>query len=304
MSPLSHPSRRLIVNADDFGLTPGINQAILELNTAGALTSATLMANSANFREAVHAAFVQTTLDIGCHIVLVDGKPMLPHTRIPSLASADGFRPTLGSFLTDLHRGRILATDIEAEAIAQIRHIQNAGLTVSHLDTHKHTHMFRQVLAPVLRAAQHCGVSAIRNPFEPAWSVRATEAKDLKRRLQVMLLRLQRGSFLRAVRRAGLATTDGAIGVLATGELNTHILQRLLERMPAGTWELVCHPGYPDAALDASRTRLRASRALEREALLAVLPGGNHQNIQRISFAALAPSQPPGNAIHPAYARR
>ena len=304
MSPLTQPSRRLIINADDFGLTPGVNQAVLELNAAGALTSATLMANGAAFREAVHAAFVQTTLDIGCHVVLVDGKPILPHTRIRSLASVDGFRPTLGAFLADLQRGRILASDIEAEATAQIRRIQSAGLTVSHIDTHKHTHMFRRVLAPVLEAARQCGVAAIRNPFEPAWSVRETQAKDLKRRLQVVLLRTQRGPFLRAVRRAGLTTTDGAIGVLATGELNAASLDRLLTTMPPGTWELVCHPGYQDDALQGVNTRLRASREVEREALLEALSGKQHEGIAHISFSALVG---PAESFHdttPSYARR
>lgn len=304
MSLSSYPSRRLIINADDFGLTSGVNQAVLELNAAGALTSATLMANGAAFREAVHAAFVQTTLDIGCHVVLVDGKPILPHTRIPSLANADGFRPTLGAFLADLHRGRILAADIEAEATAQIRRVQSAGLTVSHVDTHKHTHMFRRVLAPLLKAARHCGVAAIRNPFEPAWSVHATQAKDLKRRIQVVLLRTQRGHFLRAVKHARLATTDGAIGVLATGELNAASLDRMMTRMPAGTWELVCHPGYRDSSLDGVRTRLRESREVEREALLQVFCTRHQRTIEQINFFALDHSRESFTGVTSSYAPR
>ena len=286
MQPSQH--KRLIVNADDFGMTPGINRSVLALNDAGVLMSATLMANGAAFREAVHGAFVQTTLDVGCHIVLVDGQPVLPHAKIPSLADSNGFRPTLGAFLTDLHRGRIRPSDIEAEATAQIRRIQSAGITVSHVDTHKHTHMFSRVLEPVLHAAAQCGVRAIRNPFEPAWSVRATQAEDWKRRLQVMLLRTQRRRFLRAVSSAGLATTDGAIGVLATGELGTDILHRLIAAMPHGTWELVCHPGFQDNALISIRTRLRESREIE-HAALSTLPG--FEGLPRlISFSALAQS--------------
>lgn len=303
MSLPSQPSPRLIINADDFGLTSGVNKAVLELNEAGALTSATLMANGAAFREAVHAAFVQTSLDIGCHIVLVDGKPILPHASIPSLATGAGFRPTLSAFLSDLQRGRILPSHIEAEATAQIQQIQSAGLTVSHVDTHKHTHMFRRVLAPVLKAARQCGVASIRNPFEPAWSVRATKAKDLKRRIQVMLLRTQRGRFLRAVRRSGMATTNGAIGVLATGELNTESLNRLFTHMPPGTWELVCHPGYHDNALDAVTTRLRESREVERNALLEAFIHNRHESIVRISFASLADSVKSFDRRAPSYVR-
>jgi predicted glycoside hydrolase/deacetylase ChbG (UPF0249 family) len=277
--------RRLIVNADDFGLTPGVNRAILELNAAGVLTSASLMATGGEFRSAAHAAFIQPSLGIGCHVVLVDGTSVLHASEIPSLATAEGFRPTLSAFTRDLFSGRIRAVDIEREATAQIRRLQSAGITVSHLDTHKHTHIFPGVLRPLLRAAKACGVPAIRNPFEPRWSRRVTRA-PLARRLQVQLLGVYRRGFLRSVRRAGLLTTAGALGVLATGTLDADTLERLLTAMPSGTWELVCHPGYQDAALATIRTRLTDSRKTERAALESVLP--HSSGIELIHFEQLA----------------
>ena len=269
--------KRLIVNADDFGLTPGINAAISDLNRMGALSSATIMASAPYFPGAVHLAFVQTTLAIGCHIVLVDGVPVLPASEIASLIdpgdpSCRRFPSTLGGFLRDLWRGRIRESEIEAEAVAQIRRVQSSGLSVTHLDTHKHTHMFRRVLRPLLRAALSCGVQAIRNPFEPLWSARATFSTDLLRRLQVHALGTRRTSFIKLVRRSRIATTDGAVGIMATGTLDGAALRSLLSRMPDGIWELVCHPGYADGALEQRRTRLRASREIEREALLEVIP--------------------------------
>jgi predicted glycoside hydrolase/deacetylase ChbG (UPF0249 family) len=245
------------------------------------------MATGKAFRGAVHAAFVQTSLDIGCHVVLVDGTPVLPYTRIPTLATASGFRPTLGAFVKALMRGQIKASEIQAEAAAQITRVQSSGLTVSHVDTHKHTHMFARVLRPLLAAAAASGVGSIRNPFEPAWSRKATANAGFARRLQVTLLRTQHGSFQRAVRRSGLQTTDGAIGVLATGTLDTPTLRRLLQAMPNGTWELVCHPGYQDAALGDVQTRLRASREVEREALLEVFNSNPTPAVELIGFDAL-----------------
>lgn len=263
--------RRLIINADDFGLTEGVNRAILELNAAGVLPSATLMATGPAFRGAVHSAFMQTALGVGCHIVLVDGHPVLHPNEIPALAPEGRLRSSLGTFVADLFRNRIASCEIENEAIAQIRKIQSAGLTVTHIDTHKHTHIFPQVLRPLLRAAQTCGVPAIRNPFEPDWSLRLTRNAPAKRHLQVRTLRLFRRSFLRAVRAAGLRTTQGALGVLATGTFDAEYLFRLLDRMPAGIWELVCHPGYVDDALQQANTRLIATREAERAALLRAL---------------------------------
>lgn len=279
--------KRLIINADDFGLTPGVNQSIQELHEASALASATLMATAQEFPDAVRKALLLPSLGVGCHVVLVDGAPALPPEQIPALAAENGqFRSTLENFVIDLMRGRIPEKEIEAEAVAQIRYLQQAGVKVTHLDTHKHTHMFGRVLRPLLRAALACGIPAIRNPFEPQWAIAATPNAPFIRRFEVRALRTQRTSFLKLVRQAGLATTDGAIGVLATGTLDAATLNSLLSAVPDGTWELVCHPGYPDSALDQVRTRLRASRATEHEALLQVIPKSG--NIDLIHFGQIS----------------
>jgi chitin disaccharide deacetylase len=284
---------RLILNADDFGITHGVNQSILELNRAGALTSATLMAMSAHFSAAAAATMSGAGhggLGVGCHVVLVDGTPALPAAEIPALANGSGlFRPTLGAFVFDLLRGSIPEAEIELEATAQIRCLQAAGVKVTHLDTHKHTHMFARVLRPLLRAARNCGVRAIRNPFEPSWSVNATPVAPLARRMQVRMLGMQREGFLRRVRKAGLVTTDGALGVLATGTLDRTTLQQILAQMPEGTWELVCHPAYYDQELDSVQTRLQESRATEHAALLETIPAfaAGREDLELISFAGL-----------------
>lgn len=280
----------LIVNADDFGLTPGVNRSVVELQEAGALTSATLMASAGGFAEAAAEAARHPGLGVGCHVLLVDGRAALLGSDIRGLASVSGeFRPTLGAFVRDLMLGKIPEDEIEAEARAQIGRLQSAGIHVTHIDTHKHTHMFVRVLRPLLRAARACGVSAIRNPFEPDWALAATPNAPASRLWQVRLLRARRAAFFRLVREAGLATTNGAIGVLATGTLEAKALKGLLGAMPEGTWELVCHPGYADAALDGVRTRLRESRTIEHAALLGVVPSylREHAEIRPVHFGEI-----------------
>jgi hypothetical protein len=144
--------------------------------------------------------------------------------------------------------------------------------------------MFRPVLEPVLRAAVRAGVQRIRNPFEPHWAVAATPGAPAVRGLQVRLLRSFEGGFKRRVAAAGLRTTDGAPGVLATGTLDARTVTSLLAAMPDGVWELVTHPGYNDADLGRARTRLLAQREVEMQAL-AVLP--EVQNVELISFAKI-----------------
>jgi predicted glycoside hydrolase/deacetylase ChbG (UPF0249 family) len=279
--------RRLILNADDFGLTLGVNRSIVELAAQEALTSATLMATGDAFEDAVQAVQGRQNLGIGCHVVLVDGHPAAPPYQVTSLlAGGTGFRPTLGGFVRDLLLGRIRESEIEAEARCQIQRLQDRGINVTHVDTHKHTHMFPGVLRPLLRAARQCGIRAIRNPFEPEWALRATPVAPASRKMEVRILRSQRATFQRLVQEAGLATTSGAIGVLATGTLNAMTLQRLFKALPPGTWELVCHPGYNDAGLAGIRTRLRESRTIEHSALLATLPA--LPNVERIHFGGLS----------------
>lgn len=284
---------RLILNADDFGLTSGVNRAIVELHRAGRLTSATLMARAAATEEAIELAHSTPTLGVGVHVVLVDGEPVLAAGKISTLADprTGCFQPRLGAFLQRLLAGRIHSSEIEAEAAAQIALLQSKGVELTHIDTHKHTHMFPAVLRPVLRAARGAGIGCVRNPFEPAWSLRATQGSPWIRRTEVRLLRLLEPAFRRIVAEEGFATTDGAVGVLATGTLDAATVASLVKNLPAaGTFELVTHPGYNDADLARARTRLLASRETEREALLSIALS---DEIELVSFSRLRAARLP-----------
>ena len=277
---------RLIVNADDFGLTAGVNRAVAELNAAGVLTSTTLMARAMASDQAIELARTTPGLGVGCHVVLTDGEPVLAWERIPSLIDqkTGAFLPTLSGFLTRLFTGKINGTEIEAEVRAQIECLQTKGLKLTHIDTHKHTHMFPNVLRPVLRAARSCGVHAIRNPFEPRWAIRATLGAPWLRLAQVSALRWLAPVCRRMIAEEGLKTTDGTVAVAGTGILDAPTLRTMVQQMPEGTWELVTHPGYNDADLARVRTRLRASRDVEREALQALK---EFKDVRLVSFAEL-----------------
>lgn len=277
---------RLIVNADDFGLTPGVNRAIVELHQAGVLTSATLMANASATEEAIRLAGANPGLGVGCHVVLVDGRPVLPAEQVPSLIDRETgcFVPKLTTFLRRLFTGRIRAAEMEAEAAAQMARLRDRGVPLTHIDSHKHTHMFPPVLRPVLRAARAAGIGAVRNPFEPEWAVKATPRAGVVRTAEVMALRRFGPYFRRVLSEEGFVTTGGTIAVAATGVVNADTVRALLRRVPEGTWELVTHPGYNDADLDKVRTRLRESREVERRALGVIAEFGE---IELVTFAEL-----------------
>ena len=274
------------MNADDFGLTRGVNRAIVELHQAGVLTSATLMAKAGATDEAIALAQANPRLGVGCHVVLVDGEPVLPPDKVPSLVDSKTgcFPHKLTTFLRRLFMGRIRAAEIEAEAAAQIASLQARGVRLTHIDTHKHSHMFPPVLRSVLRAARAAGIRAVRNPFEPEWAVHASPRASIVRSAEVYALRKFGPYFRRVLSEEGFSTTDGTIAVAATGVVNADTVRSLLQKLPPGAWELVTHPGYSDADLDKVRTRLRASRDIERNALqvIAEFPG-----VDLVSFAGL-----------------
>ena len=256
--------RRLIVNADDFGLTSGVNRGVIKAHTHGIVTSTTLMACCPKFQEAVDLASINPHLSVGCHVLLVDASPVLDLQQVSSLAFADSgtpkFRDSLVGFAALAIAQRLDEGQIEAEITAQIRKLQTTGIQISHLDSHKHTHMFPVVFRPMLRAAKKCGVPALRNPFEPLFFA---GTKNWKRRFQLGILRSFQSSFRHALNEAGMLTPNGCVGIIATGGLTLETFRHLIENLPEGTWEFVTHPGYNDAELNSIKTRLRHSRENE-----------------------------------------
>ena len=184
--------------------------------------------------------------------------------------------------------------EIAAEATAQIRKIQAAGIAVSHIDTHKHTHLFPKILRPLLRAAASCGIRAIRNPFGPRMPLRSSEL--LARPGFVDALRRSprpapfASKFREAVDREGFVAPNGTLGIEVTGVLDETLFHAIARSIPQGTWEFVCHPGYNDAELQRAETRLRASRETELRVL--TLPAArevlSHEGIELISYRDFA----------------
>ena len=269
-----------------------MNRAIVEGNRSGIITSATLMANAQASAEAVELAKAQPSLKTGCHVVLIDGVPLA--ANLPSLTNGSSrFRSSLKQFAMAAVRKQIAAEEIEREVTAQVRKIQATGIALTHVDSHKHTHMFPHVLRPVLRAARACGIRAVRNPFEPVRSrpfsmVAGTPGLWL-RSAGVMVFQVFASEFRRAIQEEGMVSTDGTVGIAVTGKLDQQMLLRMLNVLPEGTWELVCHPGYSDADLKAAGTRLTRSREIELAALTSAETQETlvREKIELISYADL-----------------
>ncbi len=248
--------RQLVVNADDFGFTPDVNQGIVEAHRRGILTATTLMANGAAFEDAVRCAAAVPELDIGCHLVLVGGRSLVTGKPLP---------PTVARLL-----GAIVRRDIRVydELAAQVRRIVAAGIRPTHLDTHKHTHLAPPVLDAVARLAGEFGIRWVRRPFDfPLNAVRGTVPRAT--RLASEALVLLRRRFHRILERRGCRTTNHFAGFQITGRFRTAELVALLGALPEGSTELMCHPGRCGEALRNARTRLKESRERELEALVA-----------------------------------
>jgi predicted glycoside hydrolase/deacetylase ChbG (UPF0249 family) len=245
--------KRLIVNADDFGFTPDVNEGIVQAHRSGILTAATLMATGDAFDDAVRLAREVPSLDVGCHLVLVGGT---------SLLSGQPFPLTVGRLLIALLRRQIRPYD---ELRAQVRRIIDAGIQPTHLDTHKHTHLAPAVLEAVARLGEEFGIQWVRRPFD--FPLR-TAVPPLVR-FTSRSLGLLRRRFHRVLEKHRCRTTDHFAGFQITGRLRTPELIELVGLLPPGSTELMCHPGKCGPALRQARTRLKESREAELEALTA-----------------------------------
>lgn len=265
---MSRDGRRLlVVNGDDFGLTAGVNAGILFAHTNGILTSASLFAGAPETGAAIALARRTPTLGVGCHLTLVDGVPVLPASRLPTLAPDGRFRPTWAGFIMAASRGRIHFAEIERELAAQVDRLQSAGITLTHLDGHKHVHAYPPVFAIVAALARRFAIPVVRVPWErrPIGVVaqHRFRGRVLRQAIENLALTPWAADDRRLLASHGVAPAPAFVGRALTGLFTAQNLRALLARLPAGVHELMTHPGYPDAALDRVRTRLRAARAAE-----------------------------------------
>lgn len=248
--------KQLVVNADDFGFTPDVNEGIVEAHLHGILTATTLMANGAAFADAVQRAGETPTLDIGCHLVLIGGD---------SLVSGRPFPRSVPQLVAALAKREIHPYE---ELSAQVQRILNAGIRPTHLDTHKHTHLAPPVLDAVARIGEEFGIRWVRRPFDFPLNALRGGIPWIKRATSLSM-GLVRRQFHRVLERRGCRTTDHFAGFQITGRFRTAELVELLAAIPPGSTELMCHPGRCGESLRSAPTRLKESREHELEALVA-----------------------------------
>lgn len=267
--------KNLIVNADDLGWTDGVNRGILEAFHHGIVTSTSLLANGSAFAAAVKAAKSAPGLGVGVHLNLSDGPPVADREAVTSLLNDQGaFAGGPQSLLLKGVRRGLVLDEVEEEWDAQIQKVRDAGIRPTHLDGHKHVHMLPGLFEIALRLAKKHGIEAIRVSLEES-SLRSALASGANHRAGVVMkqgvkargLKLLARDAREQAARAGIATADYFCGIAQTGELTHEGVERLLKRLPEGTTELMCHPGYSDEALGKTATRLQASRQTELEIL-------------------------------------
>ncbi len=242
--------KRLIINADDFGLAGSVNRAVVRGFREGVLTSATLMVNGTAYAEAVEAARANPGLGVGVHLNILRGRPVLPPGRIPSLVGPDGLFLGKTALLLRRHlAGRLDAREIAEEFGAQIGKALADGVPVTHLDSEKHLHMI--FIGPAMEAALRHGIRRMRLSWERA---PASLSGLLRKRFYSSL-------FIRAyARRArgmlaarAIAHPDHFFGIRRSGEMLPSALALLVSSLPGGTSEIMTHPGRTREAFEALR---------------------------------------------------
>lgn len=267
--------KNLIVNADDLGWTEGVNRGIVDAHRKGLVTSTSLLANGNAFASARVAAKSNPELGVGVHLNLSDGSPTAAAGEVGGLLNKAGeLEEGPESLLLRIASRSLALKEVEREWDAQIRKVREAGIEPTHLDGHKHVHMLPGLFEIALRLARKHGIRAIRVAHEESTLRSALSSageqragKVFKQGVQARGLKLLAPEAREMADHAGIATADYFCGIAQTGVLTREGVEKLLESLPEGTTELMCHPGYADEELRRTGTRLQESRETELQIL-------------------------------------
>jgi hopanoid biosynthesis associated protein HpnK len=256
------PGRRLIVNADDFGLSDEVNQAVVEAHRDGILTTASLMVNEAAAGEAARLAMENPGLGVGLHLSLAYGRSALPPARIPGLATGDGrFRDSgVAAGFSYFFNGR-LRSQLEDEIAAQARAFAVTGLRLDHLNGHLNIHLHPVVLRIALDRAEEWGVRGVRLTRDPFHlNARLSRGRWAYRVSHAVIYRCLSAWARPRLKRRGIRHTAAVFGLLQNGRVDEEFVTALLPRLPPGDSELYSHPSRGQfrnelAALTSNRAR-------------------------------------------------
>lgn len=241
--------KKLLVNADDFGLTEGITDGIIAAHQHGIVTSTSIMAGGRAFDHAVRQAQRNQRLGVGVHLTLVEEKPVAEPRHIPTLLQPNGHLPqTYNQLLAGIVLGRIRAEHIEQELRAQIAKCFKTGLVPTHLDSHQHVHTLPAIFKIAIRLGEEFGVRAMRLPRDAPRGATRLSVSAIQKTILCLMARWDAGQ-LRAL---PFSVCDRMAGLFESGELNERQLLRIIDRLPDGVTELICHPGK----MDSESTRL------------------------------------------------
>lgn len=245
--------KRLIVNADDFGAAPEVNEAVERAHREGVLRAASLMVGAPAAADAIERARRLPGLAVGLHVVLVHGRPVLPPDRVPDLVDGGGVFPTdlVRAGLNFFFRPGVRA-QLAAEIRAQFEQFARTGLALDHADAQSHMHVHPTVFRLIVQIGREYGLRAVRIPREPFGATRTIEP-------WLALMRAR-------ARRAGIVCNDYAFGVNEAGSLTEERVLQILERLPDGLTEIFFHPATA-AFQDADRGTEHFSRKGELAAL-------------------------------------
>jgi hopanoid biosynthesis associated protein HpnK len=248
-------ARRLIVAADDFGMSAGVNAGIARAHRDGVLTETSLMVNGAAFEGAVELARTTPTLSVGLHLMLVQGRCAAPPSQIPALANADGYfgnAPIWAGVRYFFTPG--VREQLRREIAAQLEKFLTTGLPLSHVDGHVTIHMHPTVIELLCDLAARYGVRAVRLPRDP---LRPALAWDRRHAFRKLFEATAFGALARfalpRLTRVGLRHPDQMFGMHQTGHVDEAYLLHVIDTLPPGTSEVYCHP----AELDAEARRWR-----------------------------------------------
>jgi predicted glycoside hydrolase/deacetylase ChbG (UPF0249 family) len=239
--------KHLIINADDFGLCEGINRGTLALLQSGILGGVSIMPTGYAFESAVNRIKPIPKVEVGIHLSLVETKPILPPDEIASLVDRRGnFEKNFFYFLRRYLSGLINKEDILREFRAQIDKVKEAGLKITHLDSHQYIHMLPGVFKIVLELAKEYKIAFIRLPSIPLDRRYFLSKAKFSRKLCQLVLNLVSAMYRYTLKKSGVKFYHYSFGFLESGHLTEGDIKNIIASLKEGQYELICHPAEED----------------------------------------------------------
>ncbi len=243
-------NRKILISADDFGLSVEVNEAVEIAHRQGILSTANLMIGGNAAEDAIKRAKRMPNLRVGLHIVVIEGKSILPKREIPLLVDNDQLFPSQQFKMSiNYYFNKDIQKQLSKEIKAQFEAFRKTGLTLDHVDVHKHMHLHPTIAQLILKANNDFNIQRIRLPHEPVSVLQAIDQTSSLKNINNLFVFYWSKLLKQQIIKANMRSMDWCFGLSWCGHMTFDRVQKLIPKLPYGNSEIFFHPAINKTGL-------------------------------------------------------